>query len=80
LAIHGDDEDYIFYHCGTPGYISPETINSKKNNKITTKSDIFSAGVILYILLTGHFLFESKCANEVMKKNKNMDFNLDNLK
>jgi serine/threonine protein kinase len=79
LAIYCDDEDYIFYNCGTPGYISPETINSKKN-KVTPKSDIFSAGVILYILLKGHFLFESKNAKEVMIKNKNMDFNLDNLK
>jgi serine/threonine protein kinase len=23
LAVYEDDEDYHYYQCGTPGYISP---------------------------------------------------------
>ena len=30
LAVYADDEDYIYYHCGTPGFISPETIRNQK--------------------------------------------------
>ena len=23
LSVYEDDEDYIYYQCGTPGYLSP---------------------------------------------------------
>ena len=26
LACHADDEKYLFYRCGTPGYVAPEII------------------------------------------------------
>jgi serine/threonine protein kinase len=26
LAVDVDAEDYIFYRCGTPGYVAPEII------------------------------------------------------
>jgi serine/threonine protein kinase len=31
LAVYQDDEDYIYYNCGTPGYLSPESLKMKKN-------------------------------------------------
>lgn len=30
LASDTDAEDYLFYRCGTPGYVAPEVINCKK--------------------------------------------------
>ena len=41
----------------TPGYASPEQLQSKS---VTTATDIYSLGVILYELLSGHRPFETK--------------------
>ena len=41
---------------GTFGYMAPEILSSKKYNGF--KTDIFSLGVILFILLKGHYPFQ----------------------
>lgn len=41
----------------TPGYASPEQL---RNESVTTATDIYSLGVILYELLSGHRPFETK--------------------
>lgn len=41
----------------TPGYASPEQL---QNKSVTTATDIYSLGVILYELLSGHRPFETK--------------------
>ena len=41
----------------TPGYASPEQM---RNKSVTTATDIYSLGVILYELLSGHRPFEAK--------------------
>jgi len=60
LAVYADDDDYVYYQCGTPGYLSPETLKLQRNMKLTPKSDIFSVGVILHVLLLGRYLFDGK--------------------
>lgn len=54
-------------NCGTPGYIAPELINS---GLYGFPFDIFSLGVVLYIMLTGCFPFPGKNQNEIIEKNK----------
>ena len=44
----------------TPGYASPEQL---QNRSVTTSTDIYSLGVILYELLCGHRPFEAKESN-----------------
>lgn len=52
LASNVDEKEYLFKRCGTPGYVAPEVINapSSKHRKFSPKCDVFSAGVMLYML------------------------------
>lgn len=45
-----DDADQARTVCGTPGYVSPEVLMEQAQ---TSKLDIWSIGVVLYILLSG---------------------------
>ena len=53
--------------CGTIGFIAPEILRGALYNH---KVDVFSAGVVLYIFLTGKPLFTGKSFNEILLKNK----------
>ena len=45
LATNADLEKYLFFRCGTPGYVAPEIIVLSESKHIEPKCDIFSAGL-----------------------------------
>lgn len=63
-CLEGNDNSL---RCGSPGYVAPEILMKRSYN---TKVDIFSAGIILYIMLSGRAPFYGKTSNEILVKNK----------
>lgn len=56
--------------CGSPGYIAPEVITERRAGESV---DLYSAGVILYVVLCGCSPFYAKTRAEVMKLNADGD-------
>jgi len=67
LAAFTNANEFLFRRCGTPGYVAPEILDDCKYDQ---KVDVFSAGVILYILLTGRSPFPGLSYNDLLRKNR----------
>jgi eukaryotic-like serine/threonine-protein kinase len=64
---HLDDETFftqIGHFVGTPGYMSPEQADPTVQD-IDTRTDVYSLGAVLYVLLTGAQPFESKSGEKL---------------
>lgn len=57
--------------CGSPGYVAPELLQEKGYN---CQADVFSVGVIFYIILTGRNLFKGNTPNEILEKNMKCEY------
>lgn len=55
---------------GTPGFIAPEILRQEEYSE---KCDIFSAGIVLYFILTCDSLFKHQDLEEVLRLNKECD-------
>ena len=57
---------------GTPYYMSPETIDGRAN----ARSDIWSVGVIIYLMLTGKYAFNAEKGENLYHKIKNDEIDM----
>ncbi|GJN24509.1 hypothetical protein PR202_gb12253 [Eleusine coracana subsp. coracana] len=58
--------------CGTPNYVAPEVINNKGYDG--AKADLWSCGVILFVLMAGYLPFEDSNLMSLYKKIYKADF------
>ncbi|XP_059668121.1 CBL-interacting protein kinase 2-like [Cornus florida] len=66
LAESKRQDGLLHTTCGTPAYVAPEVINRKGYDG--SKADIWSCGVVLYVLLAGYLPFHDSNLMEMYKK------------
>jgi len=74
FATYEEDYRKLFVRCGTPGYVAPEILNDKD---YSCKVDVYSAGIILYIILTGRIPFNGSSYKQIVYKNMRGVINFD---
>ena len=72
LATYSDKDTHT---VGTPYYMSPEMIDGS----FCPESDIWSVGVIVYLMLTGIYPFDIKDGEDLFEKIKKNEINLEPL-
>ncbi|KAM0942692.1 putative protein kinase CAMK-CAMKL-CHK1 family [Dioscorea sansibarensis] len=72
FAEHVRPDGLLHTTCGTPAYVSPEVIGKKGYDG--AKADLWSCGVILYVLLAGFLPFQDDNLVAMYKKIHRGDF------
>ncbi|KAG8377111.1 hypothetical protein BUALT_Bualt09G0134500 [Buddleja alternifolia] len=76
LAESKRQDGLLHTTCGTPAYVAPEVINRRGYDG--SKADIWSCGVILFVLLAGHLPFHDSNLMEMYRKIGNAEFKCPN--
>uniref|UniRef100_A0ACD5Y2A8 Uncharacterized protein n=1 Tax=Avena sativa TaxID=4498 RepID=A0ACD5Y2A8_AVESA len=72
LAGHARPDGLLHTACGTPAYVAPEVLGG--NGYDGAKADIWSCGVILYVLLVGALPFQDENLMCMYRKMQRGDF------
>ena len=72
LSVINKKNERQFVRCGSPGFVSPEALNKEGYNQ---KADIFSVGIISYILLVGFPPFQCETFKDTLIANRNCVIN-----
>ncbi|KAE8726978.1 CBL-interacting protein kinase 26 [Hibiscus syriacus] len=72
LAESKRQDGLLHTTCGTPAYVAPEVISRKGYDGVA--ADIWSCGVVLYVLLSGYLPFHDSNLMEMYKKIGKADF------
>ncbi|CAI0399495.1 unnamed protein product [Linum tenue] len=76
LAESRRQDGLLHTTCGTPAYVAPEVINRKGYDG--AKADIWSCGVVLYVLLAGYLPFHDSNLMELYRKIGKAEFKCPN--
>jgi len=68
------DEEKLMTSCGSPGYVAPEVLTCESYDKAV---DMWSVGVIIYILLCGYPPFYADNAPALFKKIMDVKYDFD---
>jgi serine/threonine protein kinase len=82
MAAFVSDDNLVRGRCGTPGYVAPEILSTNKNEGYRNTVDVFSAGVVMYILLCGYEPFYGENEKQLIQENKtgNVEYPKDDWK
>lgn len=70
----GEDGEQLMTSCGSPGYVAPEILTAESYDKSV---DMWSVGVIIYILLSGYPPFYADTAPALFKKIMDVKYDFD---
>lgn len=76
LAASKHQDGLLHTTCGTPAYVAPEIINRRGYDG--AKADIWSCGVVLYVLLAGYLPFHDSNLIEMYRKIGKADYKFPN--
>ena len=76
LAESKHQDGLLHTTCGTPAYVAPEVINRKGYDG--AKADIWSCGVVLFVLLAGYLPFHDSNLMELYRKIGKAEFRYPN--
>jgi calcium-dependent protein kinase len=77
LAARADLAEYLFFRCGTPGYVAPEIMALSQSAHVEPVCDVFSLGAVFHLLLSGKPLFAGSKFEEVYVNNRELRMDLE---
>jgi calcium-dependent protein kinase len=71
FGLSTSETNKLKQRVGSPYYMAPEIINGR----FSSKTDLWSVGVILFVMVTGNYPFEARNQEEIFYKIQNEDYN-----